>query len=1003
MNYAFDSRLGKQLYRLLPEVYRTRDKKTVQAVEGSGTEDLAKYLDAHGHLLDLIHATLEQQLRDALPKSSQDWLLPYFAQLLAANIVSPDSDGRHAEISHAVSWRQRKGTLKCAEEIAEAVGQMEVEIQEGWKRVAMTPHIGMPIIPAKALDATLDIDMTVPTVPSEAIRHPTLPAAMVDLRWPSRAVEAPATNPAARISSFGGVKQTWRQANPHGVPCFPGSFDDVSRRTVDIRTPDAINGHYHHKCLLAYAPPPTGLFPFDPIQLKWDERRDSLYEHLIEEKEENGVSFIRNKTNRIIEITDDVTLRPANTYRVEGLNFKTKLSVVVGGSLELHRVEAVEVQVDTSSTDEPVLTAKDCLFNELSVGVGPAKLDSCTILTKGYLYDIDAVDCIFMDMSGTSISGVVQYSRIPVKPPIDPDNMTIEDSTKEVPKFFGERIKYDIDNERDNNGAGVLKPDCSENIYTGASDGREMGYFHHGRKARPVRIAGIYSFELPDNDGYPLEELIFKDAVKVISGKLKLRRAAVQEITVVSNGDSLLPVLDAKDCLFDKLTVANGLARLECCTIMDKADCKHLRASDCIFKGNVTYGAGNEPLSGCVRYSRIPEGFDGSTLNVHIGRTDTNTRAMPIFNKFSYCKDSIAIRALAIDPQNSATIYAGTNGGGVFKSMDGGLNWAEMNTVLTDLDVRALVVDPSNRNIIYTGTYGGGVFSWDDSNRYWVKLNEGLTGPYGQYVQALAVDPNDSTIIYVGTNGGGVFKRKDAGLNWLVQNNGLTNLDVQALAIDPAGTHHASHIGVGFVTGTLYVGTNGGGVFRWDNTSRSWVKLNKGLTDLNVQALAIDPKDSTIIYAGTNGGGVFKSVNGGRYWAEKNTDLTDLNVRALAIDPTGTLYVGTNGGGVFSWDDGGQKWTQKRAARSLKVSVRRNARFGEPGYGVLDPVTPDAVRFGAEDGGEMGACHHKYYSLKTEAVLDKMREFLPVGIEPVLIQDTRLLHVPPEQKKTNII
>ena len=63
---------------------------------------------------------------------------------------------------------------------------------------------------------------------------------------------------------------------------------------------------------------------------------------------------------------------------------------------------------------------------------------------------------------------------------------------------------------------------------------------------------------------------------------------------------------------------------------------------------------------------------------------------------------------------------------------------------------------------------------------------------------------------------------------------------------------------------------------------------------------------------------------------------------------------------------------------------------------MLHPVTADAVRFGAEDGGEMGAWHHKHYSLKEVAALDKMREFLPVGIEPVLIHDTRLLRAPPE-------
>ena len=129
MSYAFGSRLGEQLYRLLPEVYRTRDKTAGKVGGGSGTEDLARYLDAHGHLLDLIHATLEQQLKDALPESSQDWLLPYFARLLAANIVSPDSEGRHAEIDNAVSWRQRKGTLKCTEEIAEAIESKHVEVK----------------------------------------------------------------------------------------------------------------------------------------------------------------------------------------------------------------------------------------------------------------------------------------------------------------------------------------------------------------------------------------------------------------------------------------------------------------------------------------------------------------------------------------------------------------------------------------------------------------------------------------------------------------------------------------------------------------------------------------------------------------------------------------------------------------------------------------------------------------------------------------------------------
>ena len=1041
MSYTFDSRLGEQLYQLMPEVYRTRDKTKGQADGDSGTEDLARYLDAHGHLLDLIHATLKQQLDDVVPESSQDWLLPYFAQLLAANIVSPDSEGRHAEITNAVSWRQRKGTLKCAEEIAEAIGQMEVEIQEGWKRVAMTPRIGMPIIPAQAWDSTLkNIDKETP--PSAAAHHPALPAAMVDLRRPSRAVEALSTNPAARVSNFGGVKQTWRQANRHGVPCFPGSFDDVSRRTVDIRTPDTKNGHYHHKRLLAYAPSPTGFFSLDPIHLTWDERHDSLYEHLIEEKEENGVWLIRNKTDRIIEFTDKVTLSSdkPKPYRVEGLNFKVKLTVDNGGTLELHRVEAVEVQVDTPSTDKPVMTAENCLFNELSVGGGTASLNSCTILTNAYLSDIDAVDCIFMDMTGTSISGVVQYSRIPENAPLSADKskMSIKSHHLNSESAYGYDPVVDspafISGQTSIAARAVLSPNAPKSIYEGASDHGEMGYYHRGRANRPVRISGRLSFSVPANGGYPLEGIVFEDDITVTAGQMVLTRSAAPALTVetpLNDSGEAIPSLAATDCLFDNIKVSLGLARLEYCTVMKNADCKYLQASDCIFIGNLTDGAGNEPESGCMRYSRIPEGFLGHALNVRTERTDTNTRAIPIFTGSAFCGDAIAIRDLAIDPNDSAIIYAGTHGGGVFKSEDGGLNWADMNLGLTDLDVQALAIDPNDPAIIYAGTNGGGVFRWDNNGGSWVEHNNGLTGPYGHYVQALAVDPDNSAIIYAGSNGNGVFKSEDGGLNWADVNIGLTDLDIQALAVDRdnsaiiyAGTSGCGvfksedggliwaeiHTGLTDLdiyalaidpndSAIIYAGTHGAGVFKSEDGGLNWADVNTGLTDTAIQALAIDPDDSAIIYSGTYGGGVFKSGDSGLNWADMNTGLTDLNVQALAVGPNDSaiIYAGTHGGGVFSSDDGGLNWAQKWATIRRKISVRRNARFGEPGYGVLDPVTPDAIRFGAEDGGEMGACHHKYYSLKAEAVLDKMREFLPVGMEPVLIQDPRLLHVPPEQ------
>lgn len=669
MSYTFDSRLGEQLYQLLPAVYRTRDREQARA-SASNIEDLARYLDAHGHLLDLIHATLEQQLEDALPASSQDWLLPYFARLLAVNIVSPDSAGKHAEVDRAISWRQRKGTLLCAEEIAEAVGQVEVVIQEGWKRVAMTPRIAMPLIPLQAWDDTLQLDKD---IPSEAARHPGLPVTMVDLRRPSRAVESLATNPATQISKFAGIQQSWRQANYHGVPCFPGSFDDVSRRTVDVRTIDAGKGLYHHKRLLVFAPSPTGLFPLDSIQLKWSERTDSRYDHLIEEKDENGVWVIRNKTHRIIEISEMDMLEPARPYRIEGLNFLTELSVVSGGSLNLQSVEANIVSVTTPSTDEPVLTASDCLFVTLS-SQGVVKLDSCTVLDIAHIStSVQAVDCIFNNINGTEITGSIEYSRTPENAPLSTDakKMSIKSHQRNTDSVYGYDQVTDtpafIAATNSLAARAVLGADTAESIYAGASDQTEMGYFHRGRKNRPVLIKGIASLSLPDDGGYPLSDIIFQDDLTVTSGLLILIRSAVPKLIVetpLNSEGNALASLSATDSLFQAIHVEHGLTRLEYCTVMLSARCKYLQASDCIFAGDIS-GVHKLPedstlnhFLNCLRFSSIPGAFlediksqPEESVSKKLARAlqlvdkagnlrlRSNTLEKPVFDKYAYCKD----------------------------------------------------------------------------------------------------------------------------------------------------------------------------------------------------------------------------------------------------------------------------------------------------------------------------------------------------------------------------
>ena len=51
---------------------------------------------------------------------------------------------------------------------------------------------------------------------------------------------------------------------------------------------------------------------------------------------------------------------------------------------------------------------------------------------------------------------------------------------------------------------------------------------------------------------------------------------------------------------------------------------------------------------------------------------------------------------------------------------------------------------------------------------------------------------------------------------------------------------------------------------------------------------------------------------------------------------------------------------------------------------------------GAEDGGEMGAYHHLHLVASREAVITKLKDFLPTGIKPVMIPDHSLHRLPGE-------
>ncbi len=135
---------------------------------------------------------------------------------------------------------------------------------------------------------------------------------------------------------------------------------------------------------------------------------------------------------------------------------------------------------------------------------------------------------------------------------------------------------------------------------------------------------------------------------------------------------------------------------------------------------------------------------------------------------------------------------------------------------------------------------------------------------------------------------------------------------------------------------TLFAAGVSGGVWRSDDDGGSWRPTGDGLTNINVNSMAIDPRRPNVMYVGTGegyfreeirgtglplrGGGVYASTDGGRSWQQQpataNTDFQWVNDLELGVADSQRVYAATRSG-VFRSPDGGATWT-----RILSTTVR---------------------------------------------------------------------------------
>ena len=281
------------------------------------------------------------------------------------------------------------------------------------------------------------------------------------------------------------------------------------------------------------------------------------------------------------------------------------------------------------------------------------------------------------------------------------------------------------------------------------------------------------------------------------------------------------------------------------------------------------------------------------------------------------------ISALAVDPTNESVLYLGAASGGLWKSFDGGGVWNSMFDGVGTQTIGSIALDPNNSATVWVGTgeqgrscidyFGMGLFrSTDGANTFQARNGSGSSTLDLAHVTAVAVQPGNSNLVLAGgsgsCNGGGLgaglYRSLDSGATWTKVLNGSTVNDV---IFDPISSN------------IVYAAVTGGGVYKSTDSGASWTLLANGIpSSFSAQRvrLAMAPSNRNVLYALVNrssgGTGLYRTLDGGASWALRHNNACDgqcwYNL-TLAVSPVSTdtvlvgailLYRSTNGGTTLS-------------------------------------------------------------------------------------------------------
>ena len=319
-----------------------------------------------------------------------------------------------------------------------------------------------------------------------------------------------------------------------------------------------------------------------------------------------------------------------------------------------------------------------------------------------------------------------------------------------------------------------------------------------------------------------------------------------------------------------------------------------------------------------------PEEYYVAVASGHIWKTTTSgTTWESIFDNYG----AYSIGCLAMDPENSNVIWAGTGennhqrclgyGDGVYKTMDGGKSWNNMG-LKDSRQIGMIAIDPRNTNVVYVAAEGStwgpggdrGLYKTTDGGKTWNKVLE-ISENTG--VNNVILDPRNPDVLYATSEqrrrhtftkiGGGpesaIWKSTDAGATWNKLTSGLPGGDVGGMGIA------ISPVNPDVVYAIIEAAGETGGFFRTTDRGASWSKMSDyHSSGQYYNEIFCDPKNVDKVYSTETFSKV--TTDGGKTWNNVGNKYRHVDDHALWINPDNTdhFLIGGDGGIYETWNSG---------------------------------------------------------------------------------------------------